>query len=220
MKRADRVKLSITRNWNLPGTERLSRWIKPSDEIKVTLKNGVTWLKDEDIAIYTSADSYIEYAILSTGTYENEISKLIKISVKPGFVALDIGGNIGIQSVRMSQCAGPLGKVYSFEPLGYLQVKFKKNIALNNCENVTLFPLALSDADGELTVNIDEHNWNQGTFSLQHNDRGSVAQKIAVKAGDNMAEIQNLDRLDLIKIDVEGFEYQVLRGLKETFKKA
>jgi hypothetical protein len=106
MKRADRVKLSITRNWNLPGTERLSRWIKPSDEIKVTLKNGVTWLKDEDIAIYTSADSYIEYAILSTGTYENEISKLIKISVKPGFVALDIGGNIGVQSVRMSQCAG------------------------------------------------------------------------------------------------------------------
>jgi FkbM family methyltransferase len=112
-----------------------------------------------------------------------------------------------------------LAKVYSFEPLGYLQVKFKKNIALNNCENVTLFPLALSDADGELTVSIDEHNWNQGTFNLQHNDRGSVSQKIAVKAGDNMTEIQNLDRLDLIKIDVEGFEFQVLRGLKETLKK-
>ena len=219
MKRADRVKLSFTRNWNLPGTERLSRWIKPSDEIKITLKNGITWLKNEDIAIYTTADNFIEYAILSTGTYENEISKLINISLKPGFVALDIGGNIGIQSIRMSKCVGLGGKVYSFEPLNYLQAKFKKNIALNRCENITLFPLALSDTDGELTVNIDEHNWNQGTFNLQQPDSGSVPQKIAVKAGDGLNEVQSLERIDLIKIDVEGFEFQVLRGLKEALKK-
>ena len=141
---------------------------------------------NEDIAIYTTADNYIEYAILSIGTYENEISKLISISLKPGFVALDIGGNIGIQSIRMSKCVGHGGKVYSFEPLNYLQAKFKKNTALNRCENITLFPLALSDTDGEITVNINEHNWNQGTFSLQQNDSGSVSQQIAVKAGDRI----------------------------------
>src|SRR5476651_734254 len=105
MKRADRIKLNFTRNWNLPGKERLSHWLKPSAALKSTINNGIVWLNSEDIAIYTSADSYIEWTILSTGTYEDEINKLIRISLKNGGNALDIGGNIGLQSIRMSQCA-------------------------------------------------------------------------------------------------------------------
>ena len=79
MKRLDRIKLDFTRNWKLPGKERLSNLLKPSDQLKQSINNGIVWLTNEDIAIYTSADSYIEYSILSTGTYEDEINKLISI---------------------------------------------------------------------------------------------------------------------------------------------
>src|ERR1700712_3608050 len=106
MKRIDRIKLDFTRNWKLPGKERLSRWLKPSAKLKADIKGGIACLTDEDIAIYTTADNYIEWAILSTGVYEEEINKLIRISLKPGNNALDIGGNIGLQSIRMSQCVG------------------------------------------------------------------------------------------------------------------
>src|SRR5476651_1438788 len=106
MKRSDRIKLNFIRNWRLPGRERLANWFKPSIQLKAKLNNGIVWLADEDIAIYTTADNYIEWTILTTGTYEDEISKLIRISLKIGGVALDIGGNIGLQSIRMSQCAG------------------------------------------------------------------------------------------------------------------
>ena len=219
MKQSDRIKLNFLRNWNLPGKTRISRWLRPSSDIKTNFKNGITWLKNENIAIYTNADNYIEYFILSNGDYEDEVYKLINISLKPGFVAFDIGANIGIQSIRMSQCVGQTGKVYSFEPLGHLQKKFKQNIALNNCENIKLFPWALSDKEATLTMNINENEWNQGTFSLNWTNSLGTPEQIIVKIADDIEELQNIERLDLIKIDVEGFEYQVLRGLKAVLQK-
>jgi FkbM family methyltransferase len=219
MKRSDRIKLNFTRNWKLPGVERLSRWLKPSDELKGAISNGIVWLTDEDIAIHTTADNYIEYTILSTGTYEDEISKLIKISLKPGDVALDIGANIGLQSLRMSKCVGNEGKVYAFEPLTYLQEKFSNNIKLNKADNVKLFPFALSDAESKAEFKINKNNWNQGTFSIGNNEQGTEIQQVIIKVADEIPDIKGLGRLDLVKIDVEGFEYQVLQGLKQTLAK-
>jgi FkbM family methyltransferase len=219
MKRKDQIKLNFTRNWGLPGKERLSNLLKPSPGLKDELKDGIVWLTKEEIAIYTTADNYIEWSILSTGTYEDEIGKLIKISLNEGDTAIDIGGNIGLQSLRMSACVGPTGKVFVFEPLNYLQEKFKKNMALNKADNVTLFPFALSDQQNELDLTINNDQWNQGTFSLNSNAPGNEKQHIVVKVADDMPEIQSANNISLIKIDVEGFEYHVLRGLKQTLQK-
>lgn len=161
----------------------------------------------------------IEWTILSTGTYEDEINKLIRISLKDGDNALDIGGNIGLQSIRMSQCVGSTGKVFAFEPLNYLQEKLRKNMDLNKAVNVELFPYALADVDGEADFTINTNNWNQGTFSLSNTDNGPQKQHVVIKAADNLPEVQNLTSLGLIKIDVEGFEYKVLLGLKNTLER-
>lgn len=219
MKRTDRIKIDFIRNWNLPGKERLAHWFKPSPGLKANFSQGIIWLNNEDVAIYTTADNYIEHTILTTGTYEDEINKLIRVSLKLGYVALDIGANIGLQSIRMSQSCGDTGAVYAFEPLRHIQEKLRKNITLNNCHNVTLFPFALSDTAGNTEVKIDEHIWNQGTFSLSQAQSGQSVHQITIKTGDMMPEIQTLQRLDLVKIDVEGFEFHVLRGLKNTLKK-
>jgi FkbM family methyltransferase len=218
MKRADRIKLNFIRNWNLPGKERLAHWLNPSADLKTTIKDGIVWLNNEDIAIYTTADSYIEWTILSTGTYEDEINKLIRISLQPGDNALDIGGNIGLQSIRMAQQVGAAGKVYAFEPLQYLQRKFNKNITLNKAAQVVLLPFALSDEESEATFNIDEHSWNQGTFSL-NSSQGTNKQNVSVKVADQLPEVAALTSLALIKIDVEGFEFNVLKGLATTLDK-
>ncbi|RYZ97648.1 MAG: FkbM family methyltransferase [Sphingobacteriaceae bacterium] len=218
MKRFDRIKLNFTRNWNLPGKERLSTLLNPSDQLKADMHNGIVWLNTEDIAIYTTADNYIEWTILSSGTYEDEISKLIRISLREGDAALDIGANIGLQSIRMSKCAGISGKVYSFEPLAHLQEKFNKNISLNKAGNVTLFPCALSDAAAEIDLAINKQAWNQGTFSLDGFTQGNETQRVVVKVADEIEEIKNMHSLALVKIDVEGFEYHVLRGLKQTLQ--
>ena len=218
MRRIDRIKLNFIRNWNFPGKERLSHRFKPSLQLKSEVQDGITWLNTEDIAIYTTADSYIEWTILSTGTYEDEIGKLIKISLNHGDTALDIGANIGLQSLRMSRSVSSTGKVYAFEPIEYLQQKFKKNIGLNKASNVELLPFALSDNASETDFKIDKGAWNQGTFSLMNN-AGTDSQRVLIKVGDDMPEIQALTQLALIKIDVEGFENQVLKGLKKTLNR-
>ncbi len=219
MKRFDRIKLIFTRNWKLPGRERLSQWLKPSGETNASFYGGIVWLNDEDIAIYTTADNFIERAILTTGTYEDEINKAIRLSLKTGGVALDIGANIGLQSLRMSQAAGSDGKVIAFEPLQYLQKKFKKNIGLNKANNIILLPYALSDQESKAEFKIDPNTWNQGAFSIAGKQDGTELQNVEIKIGDDIPEIKALSRLDLIKIDVEGFEFQVMKGLKNTLQK-
>lgn len=219
MKSSDRIKLLLLRNWNLPLKSRLIKWVKPSSEFNANFINGITWLRSENIAIYANLDSYVEHFILTNGEYEEEVLKLINISLQSGFVALDIGANIGIQTVRMSARVGNTGKVYSFEPIKYLRDKFEKNIALNNCSNVELIPLALSDNENSITAFFNEKEYNQGTFSLSHTDTNGTAQQVNVKPGDNVEQIIALERLDLIKIDVEGYEFYVLSGLKATLLK-
>ncbi|WP_026899001.1 FkbM family methyltransferase [Daejeonella oryzae] len=219
MNRLDKIKLRLTRNWKFPGQERLGRLFKPSQSLQVSFQNSIIWLSDEPLAIFSSANNYIEATILSTGTYEAEIEKLIAISLKEGDTALDIGANIGLQSLRMGRYCGKNGRVLAYEPLNYLQEKFNKNIALNGLENVQLFPYALSDYDSEISYLIDETAWNQGTFSLGNLKSGATSQKVIIKTGDLLPEIIELDSLQLIKIDVEGFELQVMQGLTRCISK-
>ena len=207
----DKVKLTISRNWKFPGQMRLLKYLKPSPQTKQSLTKGIIWLENENIAIYTSSDSYIENTILTTGTYEDEIYKVISLSLKPGGVALDIGCNIGLQSLRMSRIVGDSGKVISFEPLDYLRKKSKLNFQLNLATNIQLLPYALSD--------IDENAYNQGTFSLLQESSGDKTQTVDIRVGDHLEEIKSLNKLDLIKIDVEGFEFNVLKGLSDTLLK-
>lgn len=219
MKRNDKIKLSFTRNWNLPGKERLARILGISASQKQRLQGAVTWLEDEDIAIYADPGSYIEWTVLSTGKFEPDIAKLIRISLQNGDTALDIGMNIGLQSIRMSQAVGRDGRVLAFEPLEHICEKAKRNFELNRTDNVTIFSCALSDTAGEAIFEVNKTNFNQGTFSLKADGTGGERQVVHIKVGDDVDEIRQIGRLKLIKIDVEGFEFHVLRGLEKTLEK-
>ncbi|MBS1503818.1 MAG: FkbM family methyltransferase [Bacteroidetes bacterium] len=219
MKKSDRIKIKFTRNWNLPGKERIAHWLKPSKQLVTRLAGGIVWLANEDIAIYTTADNYIEWKIITTGTYEAWTSKIIRFSLRPGNVALDIGANIGLQSIRMAQCVGETGAVIAFEPLEYLRLKFHNNVVLNRLSNVTLMPYALSDIPGVAAFEIDPAAWNQGTFNISGKHKGTESQQVDIRVGDDLPQIQTLKRLDVVKVDVEGFEFQVLKGLEKTLEK-
>ena len=119
----------------------------------------------------------------------------------------------------MSQSAGRTGKVLAFEPLAYLREKFNRNILLNNAFNITLLPYALSDKESQADFAINPQSWNQGMFSLNNSAGGAVTQHVVIKVADDLDEIKALEKLDLVKIDVEGFEYHVLLGLAATLKK-
>lgn len=217
MSKLSRIKLGISRNWSLPGKERLASWLIQQDREKGTLPfEGITWLKNEPIALYISTGSYIEWKILAEGTYEPATGNLISLSLRPGFIALDIGANIGVHTLRMARAVGESGKVISFEPMPHLQQKLNANVQLNRLESIVQIKgVAVSDAAGQTKMSGSSDTFNQGTGRMD--DQGET--QVLVTTGDAVIEEMELNRLDLIKIDIEGYEMKAIQGLFNSIKK-
>lgn len=130
----------------------------------------------------------------------------------------DIGANIGQHSLFMSQNAD---QVHSFEPYSEVSQKLERHIALNTLRNIQLHKVGLSDKAEELDF-FAPTGRNQGIGSF---DAGTVSKgnkklgKLALVRGDDYLERKDLQDISLLKIDVEGFEKNVVAGLQATLAK-
>ena len=131
---------------------------------------------------------------------------VIKQNVHPGDTVLDIGANIGLWTMRMSKLVGNTGKVYAFEPEVKKFQVLKKNIELNNLDNVVLEQKALSDIDG---ISYLELSKDSGQHKLS-----TTGVKIESVTLDNYLK----ESVDFIKMDAEGSEYKILKGMKNILK--
>jgi FkbM family methyltransferase len=136
--------------------------------------------------------------------------------IKPGMIILDIGANIGETSMAFSKLAGDKGKVFSFEPDPQTFERLKKHLELNGCANVTPVNKGLGQNEGELFLEEGEHNSGGNRIAPGQQSQGK---KIVVTTLDHFVEENNITKIDFIKIDVEGYEYNVLLGAEKTIKK-
>ncbi len=215
MTRWEKIRIITSRGWSLSGKSRLARYLSKKNKKNAISFEGISWMQNENILLHIDTKSYVEWCVFSMAEYETELARLIRSQVNEGNVCLDIGANIGIQSLRMAQETTQTGKVIAFEPVNSLRERLEKNLALNRTTQVEVLPYALSDFSGTSTMNINPQDSNQGTAALSEN--GNT--EIQVRKGDDLLKEMNIERLDFIKIDVEGFEYQVLTGLKESIKR-
>lgn len=129
------------------------------------------------------------------------------------FTAADIGANVGNHSLFFSAVCD---RVFAFEPYEPVRSELDEKIAYNRCENVTVFPVGLGEADEELEYSIEPGaNAGEGSFVLKH----SVRLKLPVRNGDAFFRQNALPKIDLMKIDVEGYEGSVFRGLRESIRR-
>lgn len=163
--------------------------------------------------LYNANDFYMGTCISEYGEYCDEEIELISKIVKKGDTILDVGANIGLMTIPFSKMIGTNGKVLSFEPQPKIYYTLCGNIAINNLNNVESYNLAVGDTNEPLFLpSIDYKKLNNfGGISLS--DSGDV--KI------NQIKLDDLsfEKLNFIKIDVEGMEINVLEGSKETIKK-
>jgi FkbM family methyltransferase len=148
--------------------------------------------------------------------YEPESFDLFKKYINQGDVILDIGAHIGLYSVFFSKLTQNNGRVYSFEPNNESYLVLKQTLHLNNCENVITFPMAVSSKTEDLIFYSTGSGDAFGSLVLRDNTNKIVLPAVSV---DDFVEKQNLAKVNIIKIDVEGAELDALRGALKTFDK-
>jgi len=142
------------------------------------------------------------------------LANILKI-LEPSDVAYDIGAHIGIHTIFMAKQVKERGTIVAFEPEDKSYAVLKKNIMLNNLQNVIPLPLALGShfAEGSLYWK----NGIIGAYSLLGGDSsGVLKQKVKIAPGDDIIESYKLPLPKLVKIDVEGYEYYVIKGLEKA----
>lgn len=169
----------------------------------------------------------IDYSMYFEGTREPETSRALKILCKHGQVVFDIGANVGSHSLPIASYVGEEGKVYAFEPVPWAVNKLKRNLELNNFHNVILETIALSD-ENEQEVEMDfRASFKIGSKSGVGQD-GKIDDgwwsecehvKVCMETLDSYVLNHHINRVDLIKLDVDGFEGKVIRGALDTFKR-
>lgn len=136
--------------------------------------------------------------------------------IKKDAVVLDIGANIGETTLHFARLASN-GIVFGFEPVPYVFDFFQNNVRLNNVDNIIAQNIALSNKD-EVLFFQDTPNKNSSGITLNKNEVENSAKVLATTL-DSLDAKQAFKKIDLIKIDVEGFEPFVLEGASNSILK-
>jgi FkbM family methyltransferase len=146
------------------------------------------------------------------GDYEREQVILFARSLKSDTIFYDIGAHAGYYSILASKKVGDDGEVYSFEPLPRNVSYLKKNVQINKCKNVNIVESAISDSDGMAL-------FSEGASSYEGKISPYGEINVSMKSIDSLMRISNLKKPDMLKIDVQGSEFRVLMGAKNTITK-
>ena len=151
---------------------------------------------------------------LHFGVYEKAETRFFQSACRDGMTFLDVGANLGYYTALAARAVGPNGRVLAVEPdpdsFGYLE----QTIAANAVGNVEAFPVAASDAPATLPLYISTDNRGDNRLYASGEDRPQV--EVAARPLDALLRENKIDTVDLIKIDVQGYEPKVIAGLRET----
>jgi len=196
------VGLFYRRGWR--GATWLHRNIKHSQRILAGASNGV-WMS-------LDPREYVDHFVLCEGYYESEVLAAILAHLPEDGVFWDIGGNIGLHAVSVAK-AKPGVSVYAFEPNPEMAAIAGLNSQLNNVR-LNIIDVALDEHEGMATFYLHEGNAGRGSLSNWSGDADLRTIQVRKVAGDQVVE-QGIALLpDVVKIDVEGGEERVLRGMK------
>jgi FkbM family methyltransferase len=162
-----------------------------------TSRSGLRWV--------LNPSDFVQSSFYWTGAFETWDWYHLKRLVKPHSIIFDVGANFGFYSLLLA-ATNDCEHVFAFEPESETFKRLKKNIALNGLEkSVKAIPLGLSDIRGPARLSTEDGN--SGASFI-----GPAGQPIQVETLDGFCSINSIERLDFLKIDVEGHEMHVLAG--------
>jgi FkbM family methyltransferase len=166
----------------------------------------------------------IDLAMYLLGAFEPDTYRALRRLVKPGQTVIDIGANSGVHSLPMAALVGESGRVIAFEPTSPAFDRLRRNIALNPTLSgrITAVRAYLRDGSDPSEVPSFYSSWRLDWSEAQHPKHfGSLADAAGAASTTLDAYLGDagIERVDLIKIDVDGYEGKVLRGARRTLER-
>jgi len=164
-------------------------------------------------------DCLVQRSLYYLAWYEHRETNWIKRRVRPDWVFFDVGANFGYYSMLVSHFSGRRAQVYAFEPFAPNYRLLNRNKSLNDLGNLRTFKLALSDRDGGVEFLLPkEDNLGHGRIladaSLATPER--VVERVESTTLDGFVRKNGVEKIDFIKVDIEGAEMLFLAGARET----
>jgi len=201
-----------------PTTRMLARSFMQSAEYAA----GENWLPVEVMldgySVFVRPDDHdIGQHIMQAREYEPHVTRALRSVVRAGNVFVDIGANIGFFTNLAAHLVGTEGRVFAIEPMDKNLQLIYRGIARNNYRHVQVLACAASDARGTVCVATGPSTSNGQVVALDGSGaRDAMLYSQTIRLDDVLGD---LDRLDLVKFDIEGFELRAWSGFQRTLER-
>jgi len=173
---------------------------------------------------YLQLVSNLYIRLINAGFLKNKYPEIFYLQhlIKPGFICVDIGANVGYYAVQLSKLVGKNGHVYSVEPVPIFADVFLTNSRLFALNNITLHKVALGNQEKEVVLQTPLMNgvFRHGLTKII-NDNESTDSLNTYKARQVIADklFEPITRIDYLKCDVEGYETVLFPQMMQTIKR-
>ncbi len=182
-------------------------------------------IKQDGVNYEVDLSEGIELSLYLFGSFQKHITKNSFLTIKDDFTIIDIGTNVGLMTLQFAKLV-PKGKVYSFEPTFYALERLKRNLSLNEdlAKNVTVINSFVSEKSSDNPNIVAFSSWKvngeRGTNDHPvHLGTPKGTDGVPAISLDDFTEINNIEKIDFIKIDTDGHEYEVFKGAKKAIAK-
>jgi FkbM family methyltransferase len=184
-------------------------WARPSD--------GILKLEIAGVSVQFAIHNPEELRLLESAGGAGGEQRVLEVLVsflRSGNVVYDVGGNVGLFSAVLAKTIGPAGVLVAFEPQMQNFNHLQENLKLNGLTNFHCYRKALGDRSGQATLYASNMIGNSSL--IQHGQPSGAGETVEVITGDEFVKAESMPLPRVVKIDVEGFEYAVIQGLRAT----
>jgi FkbM family methyltransferase len=178
----------------------------PLDQLSINIIEGGPLAGRKIFANTRRSKAYIE------GNHEPELVSWLQKHCKPGMTVVDIGSHEGYIMLLMAELVGSAGHVFAFEPISELFEGLKITRISNKFEQIVLENSAVGASDSQATIHLQASS-RSASHSLAPSEISDKTDEINVVALDSYFKKRGWPHIDLIKLDVEGFETDAIKGM-------
>lgn len=205
-----------------PTGERISdraSWLPPA---RYLARGGVENVRRLGLRFSLDLDDNVQRSLFYVGTYEGRFLRLMTTEVRAGDVYVDVGGHIGIDALAVADRMKKAGEghVFVFEPAADSSAHIRRGADLNGLSAlVTVVECGLGAKSGELVLRADPHYLPGDAAVRSQFNEGEIVAVTPAMSFDEWCENAGIERVDLVKVDVEGAELDVIFGMQRSLRR-